>query len=270
MKARVATADELALLLDWAAAEGWNPGLDDATAFHAADPEGFFVAEVDGAPVAAISIVNHSAEQSFLGLYLCRPDHRGRGIGYALWQHALSHSGERTIGLDGVPAQEANYARSGFVKTGSSLRHLCSPSGTASLREAAPDDLAACIARDTAITGHARPAFAAAWFAPAPTRRTLLDGEGGQVTIRLCREDAKIGPLYAGSAEQAAALVAGAAHHVGAARVYVDLPETTPQAAQLANMLDAQETFRTARMYRGTPPSPDTTRQFGIATMELG
>ena len=270
MTPRRATPDEIALLLDWAAAEGWNPGLDDAAAFHAADPEGFFVAEVDGAPVAAISVVNHSAEQSFLGLYLCRPAHRGRGVGYALWQYALRHAGDRTIGLDGVPAQQANYARSGFVKTGSTLRHLCTPTGAASLREAGPADLADCVARDAAITGHARPAFAAGWFAPAPTRRTLLDGQGGQVTIRLCREDAKIGPLYADTAEQAAALVAGAARHVGAARVYVDLPETTPQAAQLANMLDARETFRTARMYRGTPPIPDTARQFGIATMELG
>ena len=26
---------------DWAAAEGWNPGLSDAVAFQAADPTGF-------------------------------------------------------------------------------------------------------------------------------------------------------------------------------------------------------------------------------------
>ncbi len=33
---RTATRDELDLLIDWAAAEGWNPGLHDAEAFHAA------------------------------------------------------------------------------------------------------------------------------------------------------------------------------------------------------------------------------------------
>ena len=31
---------ELNLALEWAAAEGWNPGLHDAECFHAADPEG--------------------------------------------------------------------------------------------------------------------------------------------------------------------------------------------------------------------------------------
>ena len=45
---RTMTPDDLRTVLDWAAAEGWNPGHDDATAFHAADPEGFFVAEEDG------------------------------------------------------------------------------------------------------------------------------------------------------------------------------------------------------------------------------
>ena len=270
MTGRVATARDLATVLDWAAAEGWNPGLDDGAAFHAADPEGFFVAERNGRIVAAISVVNHSAEHAFLGLYLCLPDYRGQGIGHALWRQAIAHAGDRTVGLDGVPAQQANYARRGFVATGATLRHLCRPSGGEVLREAGPQDVSDCIARDAAITGHSRPAFAAAWFARTSTRQTLLDDADGQVTIRLCREGAKIGPLYAASADQAAALVAGAARHVGMAEVHVDLPETTPEAARLANLLHGVETFRTARMYRGTPPRPDTARQFGIATMELG
>ena len=35
---RIKTAGELALPIEWAAAEGWNPGLHDAPCFHAADP----------------------------------------------------------------------------------------------------------------------------------------------------------------------------------------------------------------------------------------
>ena len=82
---RRARKDEIGLILDWAAAEGWNPGLDDAAAFFAADPQGFFIAENDGEPIAAISVVNHSERFAFLGLYLCLRNWRGRGIGYALW-----------------------------------------------------------------------------------------------------------------------------------------------------------------------------------------
>ena len=47
------TEADLKLALDWAAAEGWNPGLDDAHCFYAADPQGFFLGELDGARSAA-------------------------------------------------------------------------------------------------------------------------------------------------------------------------------------------------------------------------
>ena len=46
--------DEIDMAIAWAAAEGWNPGLHDAAAFHAADAEGFLIGELDGEPVATI------------------------------------------------------------------------------------------------------------------------------------------------------------------------------------------------------------------------
>jgi len=42
---RVMRPDEIALAADWAAAEGWNPGLDDAACFVTVDPDGFFIGE---------------------------------------------------------------------------------------------------------------------------------------------------------------------------------------------------------------------------------
>ena len=54
---RPMSAAELETVMGWAAEEGWNPGLADAAAFHAADPEGFFLTLVGGEPVAAISVV---------------------------------------------------------------------------------------------------------------------------------------------------------------------------------------------------------------------
>ena len=77
---RTASIQDLYLMLDWAAEEGWNPGSDDAAAFHAADPKGFFLAMDDSAPVAAISVVNHSDTFAFLGLYIALPSHRRKGI----------------------------------------------------------------------------------------------------------------------------------------------------------------------------------------------
>ena len=101
--------DEIALAADWAAAEGWNPGLGDAACFATVDAEGFLIGELDRAPAATISCVNYDDRFAFLGFYIVRPDLRGRGFGLKLWQAAIAHAGARTIGLDGVVAQQDNY-----------------------------------------------------------------------------------------------------------------------------------------------------------------
>ena len=63
---RTLQREDIRLAIDWAADEGWNPGLHDAESFHAADPEGFLVAQVEGVPVGCISAVAYGAAA---GLY---------------------------------------------------------------------------------------------------------------------------------------------------------------------------------------------------------
>src|SRR5689334_7927998 len=106
---------ELDLAVDWAAAEGWNPGLADAAAFHAADPEGYLVAIADGAAVGSISVVRYGHRYGFHGFYIVTPPFRGRGIGLKLWQAGVARLAGRTIGLDGVPSQQESYRKSGFT-----------------------------------------------------------------------------------------------------------------------------------------------------------
>jgi hypothetical protein len=73
-----------------AAAEGWNPGLDDDACFAAADPEGFFIGELDGAPAATVSCVNYGPSFAFLGCCIVREDLRGRGYGLRIWNAAIA------------------------------------------------------------------------------------------------------------------------------------------------------------------------------------
>src|ERR1700754_3999455 len=114
LRIRTMRSGELALAAEWAAGEGWNPGLGDAACFAMVDPQGFFIAELDGKPAATISCVNYDERFAFLGLYIVRPDLRGRGYGLRIWNAAVEHAGDRTIGLDGVVAQHGNYQKSGF------------------------------------------------------------------------------------------------------------------------------------------------------------
>ncbi len=64
------TRDDVGATLEWAAREGWNPGLHDGDAFIAADPHGFFVLKVDRRPVATVAAIRYGQEFGFLGLYI--------------------------------------------------------------------------------------------------------------------------------------------------------------------------------------------------------
>src|SRR2546430_2649232 len=115
--------DEIAIAADWAAIEGWNPGVADAACFAMVDPEGFLIGELDGAPAATVSCVNYDARFAFLGFYIVRRDVRGRGYGLRIWNAAIAHAGARVIALDGVAAQQEDYKKSGFVLTYANVRY---------------------------------------------------------------------------------------------------------------------------------------------------
>ena len=290
----VLDVDGVAALLDRAAAEGWNPGLDDAAAFHAADPEGFHALRVDGRFAAGISVVRQDASHGFLGLYIAAPELRGRGHGLALWRAALERAarrGVRSVGLDGVVEQQANYRRSGFAFAHRNLRFAGAvPSGApapvagVAVRGATAADLSALVALDAEVGGVARERFCRTWLADVPGSRATLvavaaDGAGpradgarplGFGTVRRCRGAHKIGPLVAEGPEVAAALAAALVAASGADEVVLDVPEPNAAATALANELGLAPVFETARMYAGPAPSIDTGRLYGVATFELG
>lgn len=105
-------------------AEGWEPGLTDADAFYAADPEGFFGLEIDGRVVATLSAVRCSDRLTFLGFYIVEPEHRGTGLGIELWDEVLARSGGAALAGDAVPEQVSNYESDGsqsLIETPASL-----------------------------------------------------------------------------------------------------------------------------------------------------
>lgn len=269
------TVEDLDTVLEWAAAEGWNPGWDDAEAFHRADPAGFFGAEVDGRLVAAISVVNHTPTFAFLGLYICQPDMRGKGIGLALWQHAVAHAGERCIGLDGVPDQQENYRASGFVLTGQTTRYTgpLAIGEAGGVREAQAADLEHLIAREGRASGVIKPGFMEPWFAGTARRRTWVDGPVGTprslATLRECRSGYKIGPLVAEDEASTRRLLCRNAEITGSAEVSVDVPASAAPLARMLEQMELAPGFVTARMYRGGAPT-GAAPFYAVATLELG
>ena len=274
--------DGLARAIEWAAAEGWNPGLDDLEPFLAADPDGFFGGWVDGEPAVTVSAVRYGDEFAFGGFYIAAPAYRGLGIAYQVSRAAREYAaGSAVIGLDGVLEQEATYARDGFVTAYGTTRYVLTPhadiaASTDDLvdaRDVSPDTLVAYEV-DGRLFPARRARFLAAWLAmPSAFARAHVDGEGhlrGWGLRRRCREGYKVGPLFADDAGTAdaiwRALVAGTD-----GPVFLDVPDPNDAGRALVGRAGMEPVFSTRRMYAGGP-APDLAldRIFGVTTLELG
>jgi GNAT superfamily N-acetyltransferase len=290
--------DEISIAVDWAAAEGWNPGFADAACFALVDPQGFFIGELDGAPAATISCVNYSDHFAFLGFYIVREDLRGRGYGLDIWNAAIAHAGPRAIGLDGVVAQQQNYRRSGFELAYANIRYggtvaapavpqakaFSSEVDTGSREENASKQkrgivalteipLAAVEAYDATVFPAPRTAFLRAWTnSPGHRGRALIrDGElAGWGVIRPCRNGHKIGPLVADDRATAEIVLAALLASVGGGEIFLDVPAINRDAVALAQDLGLAPVFETARMYTGAIAPLRLDRVFGVTTFELG
>lgn len=275
---RTMTRADLAQVIEWAAAEGWNPGQQDLDPFLAADPGGFLIGELDGEPVASISVVKYGTRFGFLGLYIVRPGFRGRGHGIAIWRAGMARMQGRTVGLDGVVAQQANYARSGFVLAYSHFRHEGRgrgvPLADARLQPLATLDPGALNAYDRQLFPEERAAFLAAWIRQ-PGTQALGHVEDGRLTgygvIRTSRSGWRIGPLFADDPGSARRLLDGLLGSVPMdAPVFLDVPMVNADAVAMVQALGMTPAFETARMYAGSDPQLPVERIYAVTSLELG
>jgi Acetyltransferase (GNAT) domain/Acetyltransferase (GNAT) family len=271
---RMSEAD-LVLALEWAAAVGWNPGLHDARSFYAADPDGFLLGELDGRPVGSVSAVRYGPAFGFLGLYIVKAEHRGRGFGLELWRAALDHLGDRVVGLDGVAAQQDNYRKSGFKLAFRNIRQRCEGGGGAppGLIDLATVPIEEIVRYDGTAFPAPRRAFLASWIGqPQAFALGATDGDAlrGYGVLRACREGFKIGPLFADNREAAERILAGLIARAPGAPVFLDTPEANPAALALARRFRMTPRFETARMYKNGSPEMRLDRCFGVTSFELG
>ena len=276
---RTMRSDEIEIAIEFAALEGWNPGLHDASCFHAADPGGFLVAECLGQPVGCIAAVSYAGRFGFIGLYIVAPAWRGRGIGRRLWTEGMARLAGQVVGLDGVPAQQENYRRSGFELAWQNVRFAGAARCTGRTEPAqivplGAVDFALLCADDRRVFPAPRAEFLRCWIA-MPDAAGLGWLEQGRVAgwglIRRCREGHKIGPLVADDPSIASALFAALCERVPVGdTVYLDIPMPNADALTLAQAQGLHGVFETARMYAGAAPACELQRVYGITTFELG
>lgn len=273
-----ATCDELRTVVDWAAAEGWNPGVNDADCFHPADPEGFLIGELNGEPVASISAVKYGGTFGFIGFYIVKPEHRGKGFGLRIWQEGMKYLEGLNVGLDGVIAQQENYKKSGFSLACRNIRYEGItggyPSDNSNIIRLSDFPFELIDSYDRPFFPASRSGFLKRWLRQ-PDGHALGILQNGKIVgygvIRKCRKGYKIGPLFADNPELADSLFLALQASVTPSKpFFLDLPEENQHAKALAGRYQMKTVFETARMYTQAHPYLPMDRIFGITSFELG
>lgn len=268
---------DLDTAVSWAAKEGWNPGLYDADAFYAVDHHGFFMGFLGNEPIASLSAVSYDSDFGFLGFYIVKPEHRGKGYGYRLWKEALKHLPTQNIGLDGVVAQQENYKKSGFRLAYRNIRYEgMGETGRKATKQIVPlvrVPWQQLLAYDRLIFPADRSKFLKLWIIQP---KSLAIGYvkdkrlRGYSMVRKCRIGYKVGPLFADNEEIADTLYQVMRTLAGKGKIYLDVPEVNKEAVTLAHRYRMKPMFETARMYTKNAPNVPFHQIFGVTTFELG
>lgn len=274
------TSTEVAILRQWAVAEGWNPGLSDINVARAYDPEAFIALRRNGELLGGGSIFSYEGVCGFMGLFIMREDQRQRGLGNILWQHRRDRLRDRLhpnalVGMDGVLHMVPYYRRGGFEYRYEDVRFQGKAVGQASAqcRSMTDEDFTDIAALDKSSFPCDRSDFLQRWLS-APGMKTAVIKDGDKLeafaALRPAEEGYKFGPVLAYSPEGAREAVAHLMSGIRGKLVQLDVPEINKEAVALAMSFGLEDVFRCAKMCLGGQPALKTSRVFGLTSFEFG
>ncbi len=268
---------EIDTAIEWAANEGWNPGLHDAECYYSSDPNGFLIGLLGDEPIATVSAIKYGESFGFLGFYIVKPEYRGKGYGIQIWNAGLKYLDGRNIGLDGVVAQQDNYKKSGFKLAYRNIRYEGvggDPYQNSEIVRLSRLPFETIDSYDRPFFPSNRSRFIKSWINQPDSHALGITQDGklaGYGVIRQCRSGNKIGPLFAESPKLAESLFLALRSKVKPSEpVYLDIPEVNQDAVTVADKYNMKVSFETARMYRGEMPDLPFNRLFGVTSFEIG
>jgi GNAT superfamily N-acetyltransferase len=269
------TQPEIQTAIQWAQAEGWNPGLHDGECFYHTDNNGFYAARLNNKIVGTVSIVKYSNNFAFAGFYIVLPEFRGQGIGLELQKFVSSKCQNLNLGLDGVVNMQSRYEQAGFKKAYNNIRYSGTINGEKS-EKCVPikrTDLNKVTVFDAKFFPASRPSFLECWLFQKDSTALMVKDENGNIlgygVIRKCFKGQKVGPLFAQDAKTAKDLLSSLASSVSG-EIFLDVPEPNLAGVQLAKSFGMQPVFSTVRMYTKSSPKLPLENIFGVTTFELG
>jgi len=276
MKIRRMTIDDLPLGLRLTRQAGWNQIEADWRRFLSMEPDGCFVAEMDGSPLGTTTTCVFDSV-AWIAMVLVEKSVRGRGIGTGLLKHAIDYLKERnvkTIRLDATPAGRPIYEKLGFVPEYELARYegISQKSEvrllTSDLRPLTCD----IIDFDRRMTGTNREKMLARLFEKFPELVRVVRRDNqvqGYVAGRPGANATQVGPCIATGSAGVSLLSDARSRCVGKS-VFLDVPLDNAGAVKMAEaaQLTVQRCF--TRMHLGEPAKDDVQAIWASSGPEKG
>ena len=252
------TIDDLRLGLRLSRQAGWNQTESDWLRFMNMEPEGCFVAELNGCSVGTTTTCIFE-KVAWIAMVLVDKDARGRGVGTKLLKHSLDYlDGQqvKTVRLDATHLGRPIYEKLGFVPE----YELARFEGIAQqgkrgpvITEAMPEFFADMIEFDRQMTGTNRAKMLSRLFKEFPQNTRIVthhDKIDGFVTMRPGANAVQIGSCTA-SINSGPALLSDALNKCAGKAVFVDIPTGNVPAVKIAESSGLKIQRRFIRMCRG-------------------
>jgi GNAT superfamily N-acetyltransferase len=265
---------------------GWNQVEADWRRFLEMQPDGCFVAELDGAaggPVGT-TVTCIFADVAWIAMVLVDADLRRQGIGTALLHHALEfvdRRGVASVRLDATPLGKPLYEKLGFATEYTLSRYAGDSAALASRtgceqdcvkRPTQPGELERLIALDRGVTGTHRRKYLERLFVDNAEGIRIFEGAAGiegYLMVRPGSDALQVGPCVGTLQACVALLDETAARHAGQS-VFLDVPTRNLAAVHFAEIQDLKVQRTLVRMCRGRPVKEDDRRLFASSGPELG
>ena len=118
IQVRSLTVTDLSFAEELSQLAGWNQTHQDWRRLLDYEPDGCFLADLEGRPAGTVTTTSYGTTLGWIGMMLVHPESRRQGVATALMQQSLNYLREKGVAcikLDATPAGQPVYERLGFT-----------------------------------------------------------------------------------------------------------------------------------------------------------
>jgi len=257
---------------------GWNQTEDDWRLFLEANPGGCFAAVLGGVVIGTVTTIRYGEALSWIGMMLVDPAHRRRGVGTRLMRRALAHlAGGGTVKLDATPLGRTMYEGLGFKDeytlhrmTVERCRAWEPPPEVVPMTE---EHTAGVFEMDAEVFGADRTVVLKNFISRRPEWAWVLpdgNGIGGYCMGRAGTRFHQVGPLVAGTTDDAVRLLHAVSGSLAGRAAVMDVPACQEEFLCRLGEAGFEKERSFTRMFRGGECPGIPGKVFATAGPEFG